>query len=108
MSNLLVAVLSPPDYAKDLGKKGATIDITFYNLKKGDATVTFIEPTRYPEKLSSLFYAVSAGGFVINMGILYLLTSVGGVYYLLSNIIGILVGFGWNFMVNRRMTCTRN
>ncbi|MGB7787734.1 EF-Tu/IF-2/RF-3 family GTPase [Methanoregula sp.] len=59
MSNLTVAVLAPPDYAKDLGKKGTTSDITFYNLKKGEATVTFIEPTRYPEKLSSLFYAVS-------------------------------------------------
>jgi selenocysteine-specific translation elongation factor len=59
MSNLTVAILAPPDYAKDLGKKGTTSDITFYNLKKGDATVTFIEPTRYPEKLSSLFYAVS-------------------------------------------------
>ncbi|MCX6690447.1 MAG: glycosyltransferase family 2 protein [Methanoregula sp.] len=53
------------------------------------------------------FHAVSAGGLVINMGILYLLTSVGGVYYLISNIIGILVGFGWNFMVNRRVTWTR-
>jgi dolichol-phosphate mannosyltransferase len=50
------------------------------------------------------FHAVSAGGLVINMGILYLLTSVGGMYYLISNIIGILVGFGWNFMVNRRVT----
>lgn len=59
MSNLTIAVLAPPDYAKDLGKKGTTSDITFYNLKKGEATVTFIEPTRYPEKLSSLFYAVS-------------------------------------------------
>ena len=59
MSNLTVAILAPPDYAKDLGKKGTASDITFYNLKKGDATVTFIEPTRYPEKLSSLFYAVS-------------------------------------------------
>ncbi|MCK7520918.1 MAG: hypothetical protein MZV64_26100 [Ignavibacteriales bacterium] len=35
MSNLTVAVLAPPDYAKDLGKKGTTSDITFYNLKKG-------------------------------------------------------------------------
>jgi selenocysteine-specific translation elongation factor len=65
MSNLTVAVLAPPDYAKDLGKKGTTSDITFYNLKKGDATVTFIEPTRYPEKLSSLFYAVSISDRVI-------------------------------------------
>jgi selenocysteine-specific translation elongation factor len=65
MSNLIVAVLAPPDYAKDLGKKGTTSDITFYNMKKGDATVTFIEPTRYPEKLSSLFYAVSMADRVI-------------------------------------------
>jgi selenocysteine-specific translation elongation factor len=65
MSNLTVAVLAPPDYAKDLGKKGTTSDITFYNLKKGDATVTFIEPTRYPEKLSSLFYAASMADRVL-------------------------------------------
>jgi selenocysteine-specific translation elongation factor len=65
MSNLTVAILAPPDYAKDLGKKGTTSDITFYNLKKGDATVTFVEPTRYPEKLSSLFYAVSIADRVV-------------------------------------------
>lgn len=65
MSNLTVAVLAPPDYAKDLGKKGTTSDITFYNLKKGDATVTFIEPTRYPEKLSSLFYTVSISDRIV-------------------------------------------
>ncbi|AGB01278.1 EF-Tu/IF-2/RF-3 family GTPase [Methanoregula formicica] len=65
MSNLTVAILAPPDYAKDLGKKGTASDITFYNLKKGDATVTFIEPTRYPEKLSSLFYAVSLSDRII-------------------------------------------
>ena len=65
MSNLTIAVLAPPDYAKDLGKKGTTSDITFYNLKKGDATVTFIEPTRYPEKLSSLFYTVSMSDRII-------------------------------------------
>jgi selenocysteine-specific translation elongation factor len=65
MSNLTVAILAPPEYAKDLGKKGTTSDITFYNLKKGDATVTFIEPTRYPEKLSSLFYTVSVADRVV-------------------------------------------
>ncbi|MCK9580875.1 MAG: EF-Tu/IF-2/RF-3 family GTPase [Methanoregula sp.] len=65
MSNLTVAVLAPPDYSKDLGKKGTASDITSYNLKKGDATVTFIEPTRYPEKLSSLFYAVSLSDRIV-------------------------------------------
>jgi selenocysteine-specific translation elongation factor len=65
MSNLTVAVLAPNGYADNLGKKGTTSDITFYNLKKGEATVTFIEPTRYPEKLSSLFYAISLADRVI-------------------------------------------
>jgi selenocysteine-specific translation elongation factor len=65
MANITVAVLAKPDYAKDLGKKGTVSDITFYNLKKGEATVTRIEPTRYPEKLSSLFYAVSLADHVL-------------------------------------------
>lgn len=65
MSNITVAVLAPNGFSDSLGKKGTTSDITFYNLKKGDATVTFIEPTRYPEKLSSLFYAVSLADHII-------------------------------------------
>jgi selenocysteine-specific translation elongation factor len=65
MSNITVAVLAPNGFSDALGKKGTTSDITFYNLKKGEATVTFIEPTRYPEKLSSLFYAISLADRVI-------------------------------------------
>jgi selenocysteine-specific translation elongation factor len=65
MSNITVAVLAPNGYADDLGKKGTTSDITFYNLKKGGSTVTFIEPTRYPEKLSSLFYAITLAERVV-------------------------------------------
>ncbi len=65
MSNITVAVLAPNGYSNDLGKKGTTSDITFYNLKKGDASITFIEPTRYPEKLSSLFYTVSLADRVV-------------------------------------------
>jgi selenocysteine-specific translation elongation factor len=59
MSNLTVAVIGPEGYAVELGKKGTSSDITFYNLKKGEHTVTFIEPSRYPERLSSLFLATS-------------------------------------------------
>jgi selenocysteine-specific translation elongation factor len=59
MSNITVAVIGPEGYAADLGKKGTSSDITFYNLKKDQNTVTCIEPTRYPERLSSLFLAVS-------------------------------------------------
>jgi selenocysteine-specific translation elongation factor len=59
MSNLNVAMLCPPGYSKDIGKPGTASDITFYNLKSGDITVTMVEPSRYPEKLAPLFFAVS-------------------------------------------------
>jgi len=65
MSNITVAVLAPNGFTDDLGKKGTTSDITFYNLKRGESTVTFIEPSRYPEKLSSLFYAISLADRVV-------------------------------------------
>jgi len=59
MGNVTVAVLGASGYGNSLGKKGTSTDITLYNLKKGEDTVTFIEPTRYPERLAPLFYAVS-------------------------------------------------
>jgi selenocysteine-specific translation elongation factor len=55
-----VAVLAPSGYSEGMGKKGTSTDITFYNLKRGKTTVTFIEPTKYPERFSSLFYALSS------------------------------------------------
>lgn len=62
MANLNVAVLAPEGYAKDIGKKGTATDITFYNLKRGTTTLALIEPTRYPERLAPLYYAVSMSG----------------------------------------------
>lgn len=59
MGNLVVAVLGASDYASSLGKKGTATDITLYDLKRGADTVPFIEPTRYPERLAPLFYAVA-------------------------------------------------
>jgi selenocysteine-specific translation elongation factor len=59
MANLNVVILGATDYGKELGKKGTTSDLTFYNLKKGENTVTFIEPNRFPERVAPLFYAVS-------------------------------------------------
>ena len=58
MGNLTVVTLGAAEYANRLGKKGTASDITVYNLKKGEETVSFIEPTRYPERLAPLFYAV--------------------------------------------------
>ncbi|MDR0374035.1 MAG: elongation factor Tu [Nitrososphaerota archaeon] len=59
MGNITVAVLGALGYSGGIGKKGTSTDITLYDLKKGEDTVTFIEPTRYPERLAPLFYACS-------------------------------------------------
>ena len=59
MGNVTFALLGALNYGNNLGKKGTTTDITFYNMKKGETTITLIEPTRYPERLAPLFYAVS-------------------------------------------------
>jgi len=65
MANLNVAMIGPPGYAKEIGKQGTSSDITFYNLKKGERTITLTEPTRYPERLAPLFYAASMKRFAI-------------------------------------------
>ncbi len=59
MGNITVAVLGALGYGGSIGKKGTSTDLTFYNVKKGEDTITLIEPTRYPERLAPLFYAVS-------------------------------------------------
>jgi selenocysteine-specific translation elongation factor len=46
-------------------KKGTSTDNYLYNMKKGDLTLTVIEPSRYPEKLSSLFYTASLANLAI-------------------------------------------
>ncbi len=59
MGNINVAVIGPAGYGAGLGKRGTSTEITFYNLKRGEDTVTFIEPAKYPERLAPLFFAVS-------------------------------------------------
>jgi len=46
------------------------------------------------------FNLVSLAGLGLNMAVLWLLTSVLGVYYLLSNLCGIAVAILWNYLVN--------
>jgi len=65
MTNLNIGVLGSPGYSRELGKKGTESDITLYNMKKGETTVTIIEASKYPEKLQSLFYAAGFGDLVI-------------------------------------------
>lgn len=65
MANLNAVVIGPPGYGKDIGKKGTETDIIFYNLRRGEDTVTIMEPARYPEKLAPLFYSTSMAHFAI-------------------------------------------
>ncbi|MGE0015363.1 MAG: EF-Tu/IF-2/RF-3 family GTPase [Candidatus Methanomethylophilaceae archaeon] len=65
MSNLNVAVLGAKDVAGEIGKKGTVTDITFFELKKGNDSVTLLEPSKYPEKMSSIFYTVEMAEFAI-------------------------------------------
>lgn len=58
-------------------------------------------------KRLALFHAVSAGGAAINWLVLFLLTEFAGVFYLLSNLAGILAGFLWNYLANRNITWRR-
>lgn len=65
MGNLNIVVAGSKDYAGNIGKKGTVTDMTFFELKKGNDSITLIEPSKYPEKLSSLFYAVSMAEYAI-------------------------------------------
>lgn len=46
------------------------------------------------------FNLVSLVGLAINVGLLLLLTNVFGIYYLVSNLVGIAVAMMWNYLVN--------
>lgn len=65
MGNLNVAVIGAKDFAGQVGKKGTVTDMTFFEIKKGNDSVTLIEPSKYPDKLSSLFYSIGMSEFVI-------------------------------------------
>jgi len=50
------------------------------------------------------FQVVSVGGALINFVILNVLTYIVGIDYRVANILGILIAFGWNFILNRNVT----
>src|SRR4030065_575901 len=63
--NLKVAVLGSPGFSRELGKKGTESDVTLYNARRGDSNLTLIEASKYPEKLASLYYAVSFADYAV-------------------------------------------
>lgn len=53
------------------------------------------------------YNGVAVGGMLINMFTLALLTMFG-IWYILANLVGILLGFAWNFLGNRKLTWKAN
>lgn len=54
MNSLNLFAYDVNDFLKTVSKKATESDITFYNRKDGDNVYTFLSPTRFPDKISSL------------------------------------------------------
>ena len=65
MGNLNVVVVGSKNFADAVGKKGTVTDMTFYEIKKGNDSITLIEPSKYPDKISSLFFSVEMAEYAI-------------------------------------------
>ncbi len=63
--NLNAAVIGSPGYSRQLGKKSGETDVTFYDSKRGETTVTMVEPSRYPEKIQSLYVSAAFGDYAV-------------------------------------------
>jgi dolichol-phosphate mannosyltransferase len=73
----------------------------FWTFKLKDEIDSFTQ-NRFQRFFS--FQCVSIIGLMINIGILYVLTDFFRIYYLISNLIGILIVFFWNYLINRHIT----
>ncbi len=58
---MLFSVLGAKGLARELGKKGTVSDVSLYNVKKDEGLFSFVEPSLYPEKISSLVTAARMG-----------------------------------------------
>lgn len=65
MPSLNASIIGSPEYSKYLGKKSGETDVTFYDLKKGETVITMVEPSRYPEKIQSLYYSAAFGDHAV-------------------------------------------
>lgn len=54
MESRNIFVYNSPEFLRAVSKKGTESDITIHHRKDGDVITTFLEPSRFPEKLSSL------------------------------------------------------
>ncbi|HET8688188.1 MAG TPA: GtrA family protein, partial [Methanosarcina sp.] len=72
-----------------------------WTFKLKDKSDTYVQ-NRFKRFFS--FQCISIVGLILNIGILYFLTDFFGIYYLVSNLIGIAIVFFWNYLINRHVT----
>jgi dolichol-phosphate mannosyltransferase len=98
-------------YPLDLVASAIAIEISILNNFIWNDLWTFssLENSKYSSRWQRLgaFNIVSAGGAAINWAVFLVLTAGFGIYYLAAQFLGTLLGFVWNFTVNRRVTWTR-
>lgn len=68
MKSRSIFVYNSPDFLRTVSKKGTESDITIHHRKDGDTITTFLEASRYPEKLSSLTDAIYVADVAIING----------------------------------------
>jgi selenocysteine-specific translation elongation factor len=65
MKAISVFAYNVPEIIREVAKKGTESDITLYNRKDGDNVTTFLVPSRFPEKMSSLTDSIFPADLVI-------------------------------------------
>jgi len=100
----MISLVLLKNYLPLLGASFIAIELSIIsNFTINDAwTFKEINPGTWLHRMLS-FNAVSVGAMVINMVVLAILTTFG-VWYVAANLVGILLGFAWNFIGNRRTT----
>lgn len=59
MKSAVIGIFGDKNLGKEIAKKGTESDITLYNLKRDDKILSFVEPTRYPEKIQPLSHVLN-------------------------------------------------
>ena len=100
----MVALALLKDYIPLLGASFVAIELAIIsNFILNDSwTFKEINPGTWLHRMIS-YNGVAVGGMLINVVVLAILTLIG-INYLIANLIGILLGFAWNFIMNRKTT----
>lgn len=69
--------------------------------------LTFSSERKHSESVPR-FFAISVAGLIINAAIIYLFQTLGGVHYLIAQIISTIIVLFWNFSANRAWTFNKN